>query len=231
VGGQCVTSRRRILFVDNDLLFRECLLQIFESATVGVEWIRTASELRSRTVVGPSVDPTLVFLDWDLPDAIAGEPLGVIQTAFPLSSIVVLSRQLNGDTAALLLARGIPSIQKPIHPLSLSQLALGLSASGPSGQIDRELDPQREVVPAEGTPTRVDGLGNMLDTYALSRRLSRQQRRILDLYLRGKSDKEIAAICQCSEATVYEHWRRMARKAGGGLKSHLIGDFHRYLRE
>jgi DNA-binding CsgD family transcriptional regulator len=59
--------------------------------------------------------------------------------------------------------------------------------------------------------------------------LSKQQRMILRMYLDGMSDKEIAQICRCSEATVYEHWRRMARKAGGSQKGDVISDFHRFL--
>ena len=70
----------------------------------------------------------------------------------------------------------------------------------------------------------------MVAAYATSRRLSKQQALILDLYLNGKTDKEIAELCTCSGATVYEHWRRMAKKSGGRQKSDLIADFHRYLR-
>jgi DNA-binding CsgD family transcriptional regulator len=72
---------------------------------------------------------------------------------------------------------------------------------------------------------------NLIAAYASSRRLSKQQSLILDLYLNGKTDKEIAELCACSGATVYEHWRRMAKKSGGRQKSDLIADFHRYLRQ
>jgi DNA-binding NarL/FixJ family response regulator len=65
--------------------------------------------------------------------------------------------------------------------------------------------------------------------YSAERALSSQQRMVLDLYLGGKNDKEIAEICGCSEATVHEYWRRMARKAGATLKSEVIADFHRFL--
>jgi DNA-binding CsgD family transcriptional regulator len=72
-------------------------------------------------------------------------------------------------------------------------------------------------------------LREAIESYAASRVLSARQRRILALYLEGKPDKQIAAICGCSEATVYEHWRRMARKAGGRTKSDSISDFHGFL--
>jgi DNA-binding CsgD family transcriptional regulator len=77
-----------------------------------------------------------------------------------------------------------------------------------------------------------EGVGRLealLESYATDRALSGQQRIVLKLYLAGKNDKEIASECSCSEATVYEHWRRMARKAGGMHKGCVITDFHRFL--
>ena len=56
-----------------------------------------------------------------------------------------------------------------------------------------------------------------------------ERKLILREYLNGKNDKEIALSCRCSEATIYEHWRRMARKAGGSQKGDVIADFHRFL--
>jgi len=67
-------------------------------------------------------------------------------------------------------------------------------------------------------------------SYVGRRALSAHQQRILRLYLRGANDKEIADQCACSEATVYEHWHRMARKAGGTHKCDAIADFHRFLK-
>jgi DNA-binding NarL/FixJ family response regulator len=72
-------------------------------------------------------------------------------------------------------------------------------------------------------------LETVLRSYVADRNLSDHQQRILRLYLEGANDKQIASQCACSEATVYEHWRRMAKKAGGFHKCDVIADFHRYL--
>ena len=69
----------------------------------------------------------------------------------------------------------------------------------------------------------------MLTSYARARGFSDQQERILRCYLAGTKNKEIASLCGCSEGTVHEHWRRMARKVGGRYQDEVIGDFHRYL--
>jgi DNA-binding CsgD family transcriptional regulator len=72
-------------------------------------------------------------------------------------------------------------------------------------------------------------LESVLISYAALRGISGQQLVVLRFYLEGKNDKEIADVCQCSGATVYEHWRRMAKKSGGSLKGDVIADFHRFL--
>lgn len=82
---------------------------------------------------------------------------------------------------------------------------------------------------AAGGEARRAHLHETFDAYCSARELSPRQKRILELYLRGENDKEIAASVGCSEATVYEHWRRMARKAEGGQKADVVTDFHRFL--
>jgi DNA-binding CsgD family transcriptional regulator len=72
-------------------------------------------------------------------------------------------------------------------------------------------------------------LNQSLDGYCSLRSLSRRQKQVLELYLVGNNDKEIAETFRCSGATVYEHWRRMARKANGACKSDVVTDFHRFL--
>jgi len=83
------------------------------------------------------------------------------------------------------------------------------------------------------SPTSDDGhgvtLASLVSTYALQRAFSPQQVKVLRLYLAGKNDKEIAELCACSPATIYEHWQRMAKKGGAQHKADVIADFHRFL--
>lgn len=215
----------KVLLAEHDAPLGHSVLHRLGKLDIVGEWVRSASELAAWAALyhrGPQLDrarrrelaPSLVFLDWELPGAAVGEPLGVLQGLLPSATIVVLSEALSGDDAAMLLSRGVPSIHKPVHPFVLSTLALDLAT---------------EPAPGAAGTTATD-FENMVASYAASRRLSKQQALILDLYLSGKSDKEIAELCACSGATVYEHWRRMARKSGGRQKSDLIADFHRYLR-
>lgn len=195
---------------------------------IAVEWVRSVDELHGWIARTRDGRPGLVLLDWELPGAAPGEALGVLEGFLPASTIVVLAECLTGDTAAVLLSRGVPSIHKPINPFVLSMLALDLTAEASPARI-AEVVSHPAAVSALERPS--PSFENLVAAYASSRRLSKQQALILDLYLNGKSDKEIAEHCACSGATVYEHWRRMAKKSGGRQKSDLIADFHRYLRQ
>jgi DNA-binding CsgD family transcriptional regulator len=119
----------------------------------------------------------------------------------------------------------------------LSMLALDLSTEAcpsVSGGFHscQQSSPQGSASSADGhQPNAGPSFDSLVAAYATRRRLSKQQALILDLYLNGKTDKEIAELCSCSGATVYEHWRRMAKKLGGRQKSDVIADFHRYLRQ
>jgi DNA-binding NarL/FixJ family response regulator len=221
----------KVLLVEHDAPLGHSVLQRLGKLDILGEWVRSASELDawaaqlssqgrsvsegrsvSQSRSGGVIEPSLVLLSWELPGAAPGEPLGVLQSLLPSATIVVLSEGLSGDDAAVLLSRGVPSIHKPVHPFVLSTLALDLATESPA------------------VPGGANDFENLVAAYAASRRLSKQQALILDHYLSGKSDKEIAELCACSGATVYEHWRRMARKSGGRQKCDLIADFHRYLR-
>jgi len=72
-------------------------------------------------------------------------------------------------------------------------------------------------------------LKESLNFYCEERSLSGRQRQVLEMYLIGNNDKQIASAFSCSATTVYEHWRRMARKAKGVHKSDVVNDFHRFL--
>jgi DNA-binding CsgD family transcriptional regulator len=108
----------------------------------------------------------------------------------------------------------LPSRHDGLTPRELAGVALRLAA-------DAGADSSAQ------TPT--SPLGALLDIYCAMRSLSRRQRQVLELYLIGNNDKEIADSFHCSSTTVYEYWRRMAKKANGAHKSDVVTDFHRFL--
>lgn len=194
--------------------------------TLAVEWARTATEVRERAARSNLRAPRVVFVDLALPDTTSDEVLRTVLASFPLATVIALADNLGGEDAARLLWQGVPYLNKPISGLALAGLALRLS----SPTRTRKSWPPTTSVPAMvESAQRGAHLESVFRSYSVDRVLSRQQQLILRKYLNGKNDKEIAETCQCSEATIYEHWRRMARKAGGSQKSDVIADFHRFL--
>lgn len=187
------------------------LVQAMESATIQIEWSRTLGELRA---IAARCEPAIVVVDLELLDTTADALLAIALDTFPSATIVALAADLTGDRGARLLSLGVPSLTKPVCPWALAALCLRL------------LTDRRD---ATAGASRGSQLESIVTSYASARVLSKQQQMILRLYLGGMNDKGIADACNCSEATVYEHWRRMAKKAGGTQKGDAIADFHRFL--
>jgi len=207
-----------VLLITADGCLGQALLGAMEAATIDLEWSRSITELRARAARDDLRAPQLVFLDLELPDAAAHDLVPLARARFPLATTIALASDLTGERAAQLLSQGVPSLTKPVSPLALTGLALRLS-------LARSPQAWQEAAPVP----RATHLEAIFSSYSVDRVLSKQQRMILRMYLDGMSDKEIAQVCHCSEATVYEHWRRMARKAGGSHKGDVISDFHRFL--
>ncbi|HEX3765769.1 MAG TPA: LuxR C-terminal-related transcriptional regulator [Kofleriaceae bacterium] len=217
-----------VLLISVDEPAGRSLLSALEAATLQVEWARSLAELHTRAARPDAHTPALVFLDLELPDAAAAEQLvPLVRTYFPNATMIALAAELSGEAAARLLSQGVPSLTKPVSPFALTGLALRLSLGvgaawhrAPGGRAPN-------AAPNERPPG--ERMESLVDAYAADRLLSKQQRMILRFYLDGRNDKAIAGLCGCSEATVYEHWRRMAKKVGGAHKGDAIADFHRYL--
>lgn len=212
-----------VLLITVDEPAGRSLLSALEAASIEVEWVRSLAELHTRAARSGARTPALVFLDLELPDAATEQLVPLVRTYFPTATTVALAAELTGESAARLLSQGVPSLTKPVSPLALTGLALRLSLGTGAAW------PQRLAVGTGSEHAPGERLKSLVDAYATDRMLSKQQRMILRFYLDGRNDKAIAEQAGCSEATVYEHWRRMARKVGGAHKGDVIADFHRFL--
>lgn len=205
------------------------LLSALEAATLQAEWLRSLDEVHSRAARTDAPTPALVFLDLELPDAAAEQLVPLVRAYFPTATTIALAAELSGESAARLLSQGVPSLTKPVSPLALTGLALRLSL-GPAAAWPQRFSAGTGTGMGTGTGNAPgERLKSLVDAYAVERMLSKQQQMILRSYLDGRNDKAIAEACGCSEATVYEHWRRMAKKVGGAHKGDAIADFHRFL--
>jgi DNA-binding NarL/FixJ family response regulator len=197
---------------------------VMSEGRVDVERAATVTALRSRIARVELDPPLVVYIDLALLAAQDDEFFFELRRALPSASWVALSPSLDGEQAAHALGLGIPALPLPRNLEVLVELAQKLSAFDASSAST--LPPR-----VSAAASSVGDLGSALEAYVLARGLSEKQRTILSLYLRGRNDKAIAATCRCSVATVYEHWRRMAKKAGAAQKGDVIADFHRFLAD
>jgi DNA-binding NarL/FixJ family response regulator len=210
-----------VLFVALEGPARDRLVDAFELRGAAVERPCNGEEIRVRATRDDAPAPSVIFVDLGLPDAQSDDFFLAIRQSFPEAAVVALGPDLNGERAARLLGLGIPSLP-PCDPDALAGLAFRLSSYM-----------RASVQPESGTARRgsaeASDFAVSIEAYMKVRSLSTKQRTILRLYLAGSNDKAIAEDCGCSVATVYEHWRRMAKKVGGAQKGDVIADFHRFL--
>jgi DNA-binding NarL/FixJ family response regulator len=214
----------RVLLVGLSGSDGDVLAHVMSRARIAVERAATMTALLSRIAQVELDPPLVVYIDLGLLEAEDDELFFALRRALPGASWVALSPALDGEQAAHALGLGIPALPLPRNLDVLVELAQRLSALGTSRAST--LPPH-----VSAAASSVGDLASALEAYALARGLSEKQRTILSLYLRGRDDKAIAAVCRCSVATVYEHWRRMAKKAGAAQKGDVVADFHRFLAD
>jgi DNA-binding NarL/FixJ family response regulator len=203
---------------------QRAIVRSLRKQSVTPQLTRSVSELKARLAREDLSAPDIVFIDLDLPGATGDDWVWAVRRSFARAAMVAFGDDLNAARAARLLGFGVPSLRKPVTPRAFTHLALELSAAQA-----REVHEPTAVSGVKHGTLRAGGLVFALESYASVRALSIQQRLILGFYLSGENDKQIAQTLSCSEATVYEHWRRMGKKAGGVAKASVISDFHRFL--
>jgi DNA-binding NarL/FixJ family response regulator len=215
-------SEIHVFLVTADAPCHRAMRERLQGAPVVLEWGSRASELLKRTARLELAAPDLVLLDLEAPDDEEEPSVATVRRRFPRTLLVAFGSELDGERAAYLLGLGVPSLCKPVSPDALAALVL------------KRWSVRDEPATMPGDPCRVrdalpEPLSSLLEHYAALRGFSERQQLILRRYLDGLNDKEIAQELRCAESTVYEHWRRMAKKARGTQKSCVINDFHRFL--
>ncbi|HEY3494496.1 MAG TPA: LuxR C-terminal-related transcriptional regulator [Polyangiaceae bacterium] len=215
-------ARSTVLVVAPEGQLTDILVSTLERRGIEVSRVETAESLRAYLECPELARPSLVYVDLRLPEAGGDDFLFLVRRSLPHAIVIALDAELTAERALHLLALGIPSLPAPHDAEALARLALQFSSSLRS-------TPPPESATSQTTGERARDFSDTIEAYVSARNLSAKQRTILRLYLAGSNDKMIAEECGCSVATVYEHWRRMAKKVGGTQKADVVADFHRFL--
>jgi DNA-binding CsgD family transcriptional regulator len=167
----------------------------------------------------PEAKPSVLLCTQDQPTGrsyVAALEKATVPVEWVTTTSELRARLGRADLPRPALVMVLPAGQRWMRPSELASVAQRLIAEVAAN-------------PHPPKTTSASALGESLKDYCSIRSLSRRQRQVLELYLVGNNDKEIADAFRCSATTVYEHWRRMAKKANGVHKSCVINDFHRFL--
>jgi DNA-binding NarL/FixJ family response regulator len=146
-------------------------------------------------------------------EGLANDELSQFRLHWPRATIVALTGPLTPRRMASLLERGVMAIEQPVDSRVLLYALLGLLVATPVAEVPTLRD--QDWITA-------------LSSYSEARKLSIRQTAILRMHFEGRNDKEIACSLGCGETTVYEHWRRIAKKAMVKYKREVLADFHLY---
>jgi DNA-binding NarL/FixJ family response regulator len=213
-----------VLFVLRHPLLARKAGQTLERAGYLTKWAVNLDEALSQLSRDELESLAAVVIERDTPgEAEESARLASLRERSTFAGIVALTDTLAPGDITALLGCGILPIEKPVHSRVLAYALLGLVIKLQEPDANKSGSP-----PDTDAPPASSDWPTVLATYAKVRSLSPKQNLVLRLHLEGKNDKEIATLLQCSETTVYEHWRRMMKKAMVKYKREVLADFHGY---
>ena len=174
-----------ILLIDDHALFRSGMSLVLQAGMPGVEVLEVAS--LEQAVRGRTEPPTLVLLDIQLQGVNGLEGMGLLKQRWPQVPVVVLSGDLEPDTARLALSRGATAF---VSKADTAEKIIDVIHKTLGGCLPH---------PAQG------GVRSNANGEAAKPRLTPRQCEVLDLLCEGLSNKVIARRLELSEFTVRGH--------------------------
>ncbi len=214
----------RILIVDDHAIMRTGL-KMLASSRSGHQVVGEAATGREALAEARNTQPDIVLLDLDLGDE-SGLPLiGELLKAAPEARILVLTGLRDRDALAEAARRGAAGVVRKERAAEVLLDAIDAVAAGEA----------RAESPARSTPSPERLSERRRETDEARRRiatLTRREREVVDLVVRGKSNPQIAVLLCISETTVRHHLTTIYEKleVAGRVplvlfaQQHLVGD-------
>ena len=197
-----VFSSRRILVVDEHLLFREGLTSLFRS-TSDFEVVGSAGSVYEAISLARELRPAIILMDFSMPDGTGVDATRAILAELPQCKIVFLTMHESDDKLFEALragAKGYMPKNTPSPDLTASLRALANGEMALSRQL------MSRVVEEFSHTTRSETNGNIFS------KLSARELEVLQELENGASNQEIAQHLFLSENTVKHHIRSILEK-------------------
>lgn len=190
-----------ILIVDDHPLFRSALIQAVQSALPDAVINETASVAGLHSFLEQQLEPDLVLLDLNLPDASGFSALVHLRATYPALPVIVVSAHEESSIMQRALAHGalayIPKSAPPQHIYEAIQTVLAGETWLPNQQNLSLHDPRASAE---------------TDLAVRLQSLTPQQFRVLMMIAEGLLNKQIAYTLNVSEATIKAHVTAIFRK-------------------
>lgn len=203
----------RLFVVDDHRMFRDVLLLALAGER-DFEIVGTAEDARSAYIAIDAADPDVVVMDVSLPGVDGIAAAREVKRRAPQRRVVMLSMHADAGYAAHALlagASGFVCKNDPLEELFKAVRAAAAGASHVSAAFPRALVDEN---------LRAFAAGEANDPWSL---LSRREREVFGLLVRGFGNPGIAQELCISIATVETHRRRILRK----LQVHSIAELIR----
>lgn len=187
----------KILVVDDHVLIREALRVVLAELKPEAQILEAGSARAALDRLAEHPDIELVLLDLKLPDRDGFDALAELRERHPAAAVVVLSAQQDRESVARALGLGALGFIPKSAPRDVMLGAFNLVFAGgvyvPPEILDRQAPPPAPPRP-HGWRTAAADLG-----------LTERQTDVLDLMMRGKSNKAICRALGLAEPTVKSH--------------------------
>src|SRR5512140_3096816 len=196
---------RKVLLVDDQILFREGLVSLFNTTT-DFEMVGTAGSVHEGIVRALETQPDIILMDFSLPDGTGLDATRAILSKLPDCKIVFLTVYKEDETLFAALRLGAKGYMlKNVNSSDLLSSLRGLERG--ENAISRKM--MSSVMDEFAHPSFSEGAQEKLLT-----KLSRREIEVLREIESGATNIEIAQRLFLSENTVKHHIRNVFEKLG-----------------
>jgi DNA-binding NarL/FixJ family response regulator len=192
----------KILVVDSHFLIREALRSVITELKNNATIVEAGDGYQAMRLVSEQPDIGVVLLELNLPDQDGFSVLSEMRERHPAMSVVVVSTRQDSDSVARALNLGAAGFIPKSEPRKLTLSALGLIFAG-GVYIPHEILERKESSPLKLKLTC--GTAGTIPSKPADIGLTRRQTDVLELMMKGKSNKAICRVLNLAEPTVKNH--------------------------
>jgi two-component system response regulator DevR len=202
----------RVVIVDDHRVVAEALASLL-STTEGIDVVARVHDQAELTALPQCVDPTVVLMDFRLPDGLGVDAIGWLKSRWPRAVVVFLSA--DESEASMLAAARAGAAGYLIKTGTTSQLASAVRAAAAGQTLFSAAQLARYLLHGqEQEQKRLEADRQARERRRLWGELTERERSVLLLIVEGMDNKSIARRLMIGTGTVRAHVQHVLEKLG-----------------